>query len=462
MSGSGKKAGSSSVSQDVQDIIDDIRGLTPNGQKQIRKSFGWTEQAVAMTPQGQTVGSVLAQTPGEIYKYLKENTYGEPSRGTAGIYIMVCIDFLDEQEMRRIALEWKKYFLTKTGAPAMPEKYQVEEPGWDKICHRIYKAGRTETMGIDRHFKSAKTISAVPPNMDMWLYHTWVTFNNSEGGNMQADVEAMFLRRLKDWRMSSTVKHGQTEMVLGCSLEDNATDSLQYIVHSSVLEVIKLRAKQATASAAEFEWKDNGTNPGGLFNRRSRRFIGNGGQKEIPKFTMNSVPGKIIRWQKAPRANQRDVPVHEPAYNPAMQEIIDNAQAALDRYDYLWMYKWLEHLDIDYQRFPDYDYEDDKTRLRQEMVYQALDQYEKDHKMESLAKIDRWEMAQKGVVHEKYLERIAELTGQLDEANDKLGIQQIALEENEMLRQENERLKQQQAQLQSTRSKSPRFNKLKF
>jgi len=177
---------------------------------------------------------------------------------------------------------------------------------------------------------------------------------------------------------------------------------------------------------------------------------------------MNSVPGKIIRWQKAPRANQRDVPVHEPAYNPAMQEIIDNAQAALDRYDYLWMYKWLEHLDIDYQRFPDYDYEDDKTRLRQEMVYQALDQYEKDHKMESLAKIDRWEMAQKGVVHEKYLERIAELTGQLDEANDKLGIQQIALEENEMLRQENERLKQQQAQLQSTRSKSPRFNKLKF
>jgi len=454
----GKKAGASSVSQDVQDIIDDIRTLTPNGQKQIRNEFGWTEQTVAMTPQGQKTGSTVAQTPGAIYNYLKENTYGEPSRGTAGIYIMVCIDFLDKQEMLRIAGEWKKYFKTKTGAPAMPEKYKVDEPGWVNICHRIYKAGRTEKMGIDRHFKSAKTISNSPPNMDMWLYHTWVTFNNSEGGTMQADVEALFLDRLLEWRMNGNVKLGQTEMVFGCSLEDTATDSLQYIVHSSVLEVIKLRALQSNSHCAQFEWKDNGTRKD-LFRRTSLRL---GGAKDIPTFTMNSVPGKIIRYLKAPRANQRRVPVHEPAYNPAMQEIIDNAQAALDRYDYLWMYKWLEHLDIDYQRFPDYDYEDDKTRLRQEMVDQALDQYEENDKEDSLAKLDRWEKVQKEVVHEKYMERIAELTKKLEEADDKLGIQQIALEENEKLRQENERLKHQQAQLQSTRSKSPRFNKLKF
>ena len=277
---------------------------------------------VQSTPPTMKQRTTVAQTPNSIFKYLKENRYGEKGVGNNGIYIMVCIDFLNEREMDHIADWWYKFF--EANPRAMPENYNIDAQYWPQVKHRIYKAGRTAEMGIGRHFSSAKTISSSPPNLDMWLYHTWVSFNNSDGEDLQKDIETLFLLKLTEWRMNPDVKLGQTEMIFGCSLENKDKESLQYIVHSSVLDVIIGHSQQRRGHAAEFEWKNNGTRKD-LFSRKSVRL---GQARAIPKFTMN------CKYETDPDGGD-DIVV----LNDSMKLIIEKAGDALAEYDYLTMYR---------------------------------------------------------------------------------------------------------------------------
>ena len=63
-------------------------------------------------------------------------------------------------------------------------------------------------------------------------------------------------------------------------------------------------------------------------------------------------------------------------------------------------------MDIGYQRFPDYDYEDDKVRLRQQTVVTHLETFERDR---DIREINLRQERNKQVVNLEYLNRISEL-----------------------------------------------------
>ena len=178
-------------------------------------------------------------------------------------------------------------------------------------------------------------MSKSPPSMDMWLYHTWVSFDNDLNSgyseSMQFKVEARFLEYVKNWRMSDeeeAANLGMKEMTFGLPLETPGVPTLQYFVHRAVLDEIINRADpegdKKMESRTTFKWKDNHT---------VRHNIGN-------EFTFDP------KQETVPNAeNEKGKATVVEETNDAMKKIIRNAEIYLKKRDYVKMYKWLEHVD---------------------------------------------------------------------------------------------------------------------
>ena len=55
----------------------------------------------------------VAFTPGRITQWFQNNKYGEAVRGKYGVYIMICLDFLNDEDRKLAQNNWLN-FLKKT------------------------------------------------------------------------------------------------------------------------------------------------------------------------------------------------------------------------------------------------------------------------------------------------------------------------------------------------------------
>ena len=295
-------------------------------------------------------------------EFLRDVGYGGESAGKFAVYILIPLDFL-ESENRRLMIEGFVTFF-KENDRHKPNKYNCDMSDQDFVSrsHSIYKAGRTGA-DIDRYYAHSATVSGNAPHINIWLYHTYVSFSGDSiyyNDDMQKNVETRFLKKLEDWRIPLNAGIGMTEMTFGCSLESPSPDSLQYLVHSSVLDEVYEQATNNLATdnpGPTFTWKKNGTDIGR--GRASRYNSGTGFQV-----------GQTFNFL----ATQDDNGERHP--NAALVFIIKNAERHLNAYNYEMMYAWLEHLDIKLQHYPDYQFENEKRRVREYAIERTLKKYE--------------------------------------------------------------------------------------
>ena len=355
--------------------------------------------------------SIEASTPAKNKVWLRENKYGQPVRGKYGVYIMICLDFLNEKELADAIEKWGGFF-----GDVAPQQKPKRYDDWAMDPWQIYKPGRTK-VALDRYFKKGKTKSISPPNMDMWLYHTWVTFDNPlnafYGMEMNQTVEANFLEKVTDWRMDEELGDhlGMKEMTFGLSLEDERPKvSLQYYVHLAVIEEIEKLAlrREGNQMKTKFRWKANGTVRGMAYFEPS----------DLGKeFTMD-CEYRLSENQSSAKGSDNKVPI----FNRHMTKIIRNARIYLEKSEYEQMYRWLEHVDCYMQRYPDYNYTDDKKRLREAMVEKSISE---EQEKTGLERIKRLQQIQYGALNDREkeqdeleIEKLKKKCGQYKEERD--------------------------------------------
>ena len=315
----------------------------------------------------------------KVAESLREVGYGGPSKGKFAVYILIPLDFLNSDKRRQMIEAWVTFFNSEKMKIHRPKKYNCDmtDPNFVNRSHSIYKAGRTGA-DIDRYYDHSPTVTTNAPQVDVWLYHTYVSFSGDSiyyNDNMQKDVEKRFLKKLEPWRIPLNPGGiGMTEMTFGCSLESPSPESLQYLVHSSVLEEVIIRAENTLSKqepGPNFTWKANGTDIG---RGRASRYNSGTGFQVGQTFTFLATQDE--KGERHP--------------NDALRFIITNAVRHLKKYNYEMMYAWLEHLDIKLQHYPDYQFENEKRKVREYAISRALKGYkdERERQEELLKRSD--------------------------------------------------------------------------